>query len=156
MRLTCRIAAQLLFLCPPLGLWIVIECSLQVLTVSLLTILLAGPEDTIRGRRPAKPSLYLLYDRFTCTGTCVACTSLHTSLRPPMSDSIQIVDSTPQPPVFQVALLAHDCAKKDSTAQEAHSSCWSQPGRLVYVRAYLQICGNRYYYHDATEHRVYS
>ncbi|KAF3073387.1 hypothetical protein CFAM422_004360, partial [Trichoderma lentiforme] len=55
------------------------------------------------------------------------------SLQPPMSDSIQIVDSTPQPPVFQVALLAHDCAKKDSTAQEAHSSCWSQPGLLVYV-----------------------
>ncbi|KAM6483541.1 hypothetical protein HDV62DRAFT_331089 [Trichoderma sp. SZMC 28011] len=100
------------FLCPPLGLWIVIQCSLQVLT---------------------------------------------TSLQPPMSDSIQIVDSTPQPPVFQVALLAHDCAKKDSTAQEAHSSCWSQPGLLVYVRAYLQkICGNSYYYPYATEYRVYS
>lgn len=141
------------FLCPPLGLWIVIQCSLQVLTVSLLTTppsLLAGPENTIRGRRPVTvpPPSHV---------RVLTCASLQTSLQPPMSDSIQIVDSTPQPPVFQVALLAHDCAKKDSTAQEAHSSCWSQPGLLVYVRAYLQkICGNSYYYPYATEYRVYS
>ncbi|KAL7909168.1 hypothetical protein GGI35DRAFT_429924 [Trichoderma velutinum] len=80
--------------------------------------------------RTSKPSLY---DRSVCT-----CTSAHTVFDP-MSDSIQIVDSTPQPPVFQVALLAHDCAKKDSTAQEAHSSCWSQPACVCIY--YLQVCG---------------
>ncbi|KAL6815396.1 hypothetical protein GGI42DRAFT_106849 [Trichoderma sp. SZMC 28013] len=108
------------------------------LTVSLLTTPLAGPEDTIRSRRPTRTVRPLRMYEYLLVRVFNTAQSQSST---PMSDSIQIVDSTPQPPVFQVALLAHDCAKKDRPAQPKRLIRVARLSLLVYVR--VHAC--RYY-----------
>lgn len=54
-----------------------------------------------------------------------------------MSDSIQIVDSTPQPPVFHVALLAYDCVQRTAQPKGSSKSC-RLAGLSLHVQ-YLQM-----------------